>query len=1112
MAQTYLQNSFNAGELSPRLKGRSDLDKYKSGLFTCLNTIPLPHGGITRRPGLQYINEVKDSTVAVELIPFEFSETQAYVLEFGDNYMRVYKEGGLVLTPDSYTVLLLHCDGLDGDYTFADDGYTGHTITANNDVVVDAGITGQYYFGTGSATFDGADDYLSISDHADWNFGASEFTIDLWVRFYSITGIHTLWYQSDATTGDMIWLYVDHERGQNLGGGSLNLRVVDGGVLLTHIVRDWSPSADTWYHVACVRGWASTTNNFALVVNGTILGAADVDAITMPDHDGEIDIGLGPSAIIDISNSAHVMTKHADADISTDAAKWGDASIIFDGTGDYVTSPTSSDWDVFNQTNVTVSFWVKHTTHATTQKYIGQFFDATHKWYLEHIHGSGLRAYMNDGGTSAVTDTGGEITDNNWHHVAFIRVGSGLGMYLDGVQKTWGNSANTATFVASLELGAENGGTDSPYDGYMDDVIICHENMYGASPNASKSDSFTVPTYPALYDASIKLHLRVDLTGFDGWLDEYRVSKGVARWTANFTVNTLPYPAAGGGTTYELATPYDAAFDVSLLRTVQATDTMYIAHPHYNVYYLTRTDDDSWTITEMDWDQPPWNEVNTTAITLDPSDVTGTVTVTASGSFFTPSHVGAYFWQANGFYRVTVYTNPTTVTAVVKSDLDDHVATATWKQGTWDDTQGYPSFLTFHEDRLVAVGDAYHPLRVFLSETGNYINMGLQTDPIASDDPLNQDIWSQQLNVSKWAISGKRLFIGTVGSEFWMTGSTIDTPITASSILVRRESTIGSATPAPIAIGSSIMFAQKESRKLIDWHYNTDEDGYVGDEISILSEHLLRNTKITKMQYAQNPNSIVWIILDDGTLLGMTYLREHKVVGWSRHSTSDDTADGTFESIAVIPGNPVEDFAGDEVWVSVKRKINGSDVRYIERMRPVFFGGTLSEDAVYLDSSLSSLNGAASTTFAGLDHLEAEEVAVFADGAYRGDFTVSSGSITITGAAATDVHAGKLYNSDMEFLVPRDRGIDKRGVDYNRIYRVGLMLYEGGYGAEVGYDSSHLLDVLQLTDGSVNTGEYRQSFNGPYSLFPTVYIRQGTPAPFTLLAALVEIDEGEDAQ
>jgi hypothetical protein len=91
------QLGFNTGILSPQMSGRIDVDKYSRGCETLENFFPLVEGAAEKRSGTQFVKEVKDSTKATVLVPFEFSISQAYMLEFGDLYMRVHRDGGTVL-------------------------------------------------------------------------------------------------------------------------------------------------------------------------------------------------------------------------------------------------------------------------------------------------------------------------------------------------------------------------------------------------------------------------------------------------------------------------------------------------------------------------------------------------------------------------------------------------------------------------------------------------------------------------------------------------------------------------------------------------------------------------------------------------------------------------------------------------------------------------------------------------------------------------------------------------------------------------------------------------------------------------------------------------------
>lgn len=98
------QRNFTGGELDPALHARADLTKYRNGLASLRNMKIQAQGGVSNREGLEFIEEIKDSTAVSRLIPFEFNKDQAYILEFGNLYMRVYRNGGLVLeTADTIT-------------------------------------------------------------------------------------------------------------------------------------------------------------------------------------------------------------------------------------------------------------------------------------------------------------------------------------------------------------------------------------------------------------------------------------------------------------------------------------------------------------------------------------------------------------------------------------------------------------------------------------------------------------------------------------------------------------------------------------------------------------------------------------------------------------------------------------------------------------------------------------------------------------------------------------------------------------------------------------------------------------------------------------------------
>jgi hypothetical protein len=99
-----IQSNLSGGEVSDAIAARTDIDKYKSSAYKVENFFVQVHGGLTNRAGLEYVAPAKTPSTPVRLIPFEFNTTQTYILEFGNLYMRVYKDGGQVLTGSAQTI------------------------------------------------------------------------------------------------------------------------------------------------------------------------------------------------------------------------------------------------------------------------------------------------------------------------------------------------------------------------------------------------------------------------------------------------------------------------------------------------------------------------------------------------------------------------------------------------------------------------------------------------------------------------------------------------------------------------------------------------------------------------------------------------------------------------------------------------------------------------------------------------------------------------------------------------------------------------------------------------------------------------------------------------
>lgn len=155
MGSSMVQNSFNGGELSPSLWSRTDIARYMTSLKTCRNFKPLVYGGAQNRAGTRFVGETQDPNARVRLLPFSFNTAQAYVLEFGNLYMRVIKDGHYVSnapTPievghayavgdvvtrggQAYRCIVAHVSGPVFDTDYAAGYWTGATFDENFNVI-----------------------------------------------------------------------------------------------------------------------------------------------------------------------------------------------------------------------------------------------------------------------------------------------------------------------------------------------------------------------------------------------------------------------------------------------------------------------------------------------------------------------------------------------------------------------------------------------------------------------------------------------------------------------------------------------------------------------------------------------------------------------------------------------------------------------------------------------------------------------------------------------------------------------------------------------------------------------------------------------------------------
>lgn len=440
----------------------------------------------------------------------------------------------------------------------------------------------------------------------------------------------------------------------------------------------------------------------------------------------------------------------------------------------------------------------------------------------------------------------------------------------------------------------------------------------------------------------------------------------------------------------------------------QSADVLYIAHGSYNTRSLTRTGHTSWTVNDLVFDDGPYLPENSETTTLTLGGTTGSVSVTASattgingGDGFKTTDVGRLIrWKdpANNWtwLKITAWTSTTVVTATISgADASATTATASWRLGVYSDTTGFPTVISFFQDRVLLAGAASYPDRYDLTRSGGYSDTTLLFAPtdadgtVTDDAGINGTLQSGQVNVIQWAGSDDRgLIIGTSAKEWLVRPSTSNEVLTPSNVKADPFSSVGSAYLQPIQAENGTIFMQRARRKLMDIIYNFERDQLKPRDLTLPSEHITKGN-VAEMTFQQEPVNSIWLRLSDGGLRAMTYYPDEAVFAAHRHIVGG--TDVSVKSISVIPSS---DGSRDELWMIVERTVNSVTRKYVEYMTRYYEDDIAKEDAICMDSTLI-YDGAATATVTGLDHLEGETVKLMVDGNSHPDLTVSSGSITL---------------------------------------------------------------------------------------------------------------------
>ncbi len=599
-----------------------------------------------------------------------------------------------------------------------------------------------------------------------------------------------------------------------------------------------------------------------------------------------------------------------------------------------------------------------------------------------------------------------------------------------------------------------------------------------------------------------------------------------------------------GGAPYEVVTPYTSA-DVEQLVVIQEADVMYVCHENYALQKIARLADNNWTITAVSF-TPKMAAPTITSVSYFGSptpnteyryrvsaisaatgeeslpsnfaQVTGDLTYANSTVVITWGAVAGadryiVYKESGGTYGYIGGTEGTTFSD--KNFTADQSDTPQKARNPFNGAGNYPRCGAMVEQRLALGSTKNDPQAIWMSQSGVYENFGV-SQPAKASDAVTFRIKARQVNEVRALLTLKGLMVLTSGSESIVSGGSNSDAITPGSIKIDNQGYRGCARVQPIVVGNTVLFAQRSGGVVRDFSFDYTQDGFTGRDLTILARHLFENKNIKAWAYAQSPYSIAWVVLDDGSLVSLTYLREHEVWAWTRHSSGPNGA-AVFEDVVTIgEGNE------DVPYFIVRRTIGGVSKRYIERLHTRVFA-TIA-DAFFVDCGLT-YTGTATKTITGLDHLNGQVVVALADGNVVRNLTVgpvSGGVGVVLPNASTKVHVGLAMVASLETLnldLGQVQGLGTVQGRQKSISEVTLRVQDTR-GIFIGpkdgdRDSEWLVEYKQRAAEAWNeaiamyTGDIRVTPHWSWSTGGNMWIKQFDPLPMTILAYMPDVTVGK---
>lgn len=353
--------------------------------------------------------------------------------------------------------------------------------------------------------------------------------------------------------------------------------------------------------------------------------------------------------------------------------------------------------------------------------------------------------------------------------------------------------------------------------------------------------------------------------------------------------------------------------------------------------------------------------------------------------------------EKSGEVEITSVTSATQATATVTKQLYSTTPTRHWAENEWSYRKGYPRQVFFKNNRLCFAATPKEGQAIWGSEVDMWANF--KRGVIEDSQPFKDVLRTGNQDPIQWVSEQSETLLGLSSQIRNYTrddGSSILAPGSNASV---RQAGRGAANIAPVEVDDFTFYVQEGGRIIRGLSNDYERGVFAAPDMTREAEHVTKGG-VVQMAFQLNRVSTLYVVTGEGELACLVFDPEIEKMGWYRLKTQN----GVIESVAVLPSTDEE----DEVYVVVKRNIDNSDVRYIERLKNdqirVQEAGT-QEEMFYVDSGVSFEFSQPEITITGLDHLIGETVQAIGDGDYLGEFMVASGG-TIMIPASQKVFVG----------------------------------------------------------------------------------------------------------